>query len=61
MHSVRFSRVPELTAQEAAEYAADCKRMLMPAFGSLQAVDYVAALQGFCAQDTAIGTVGGMV
>lgn len=59
--SVRFSFEPELDAEQAQTVAAELKTLLLPSFGSLKTVSYGAALHGFCAQDTAIGTVGGVV
>ena len=57
--SVRFSRIPMVS--DKAELTDRLKKMLVPSFGSLKSVEYVAELDGWCAQDKAIGTVGGLV
>ena len=59
--SVRFSRFPFPEGQDAGVLADGLKRMLLPLFGSLKSVDFVGELDGWCAQDMAVGTVGGLV
>ena len=58
--SVRFSRFPFPEGQDAGVLADGLKQMLLPLFGSLKSVDFVGELDGWCAQDMAVGTVGGL-
>ena len=57
--SVLFSRNPAFSDGDA--MAQTLKELLLPAFGSLRSVACVADLDGWCAQDEAVGTVGGLV